>query len=233
MKTPRLFFLTFIIVSCSIFSFSQSTSVSSDSQFLSWSKDTAFSIGKSWLIQGRVGGFFDGRILETNKSYNYKLRATLMSPEAVKAAARMEQIRSRLSEEETKTLVAEAEQENLVIIVEIDPREGSGVIPNDWRAFLRPKGSASDELIRGVDKNTLRNYKALQPVLKRDYDYDMYWISFSLTDKNGIPLWKSVPNELELIVGINEKEGKVTWKVTEELRLRIENLISLKSEKSK
>jgi hypothetical protein len=26
------------------------------------------------------------------------------------------------------------------LIVDIDPREGSGVIPNDWEAFLQPKG---------------------------------------------------------------------------------------------
>ncbi len=121
----------------------------------------------------------------------------------------------------------------MVILVEIDPREGSGVIPNDWRAFLHSKSSAANESIRGIDKNSLRNYKALQSVVKRDYDYDMFWISFSLIDKNGVPLWKSVPNELELIVGINEKEGRVTWKITDEFRLRIENLLKLKSEKSK
>ncbi|HXG82682.1 MAG TPA: hypothetical protein VNI84_01525 [Pyrinomonadaceae bacterium] len=200
-------------------------------QFLTWDKAKALSLGESWLVKGRVGGFFDGRILETNKSYNYKLRATLMSPEAVRAAARMEQIRSRLSEDETKNLVAEAEQENLVVLVEIDPREGSGVIPNDWRAFLHSKNSVVRESIRGVNNSNLRNHKALQSVVKRDYDYDMFWVSFSLLDKNGAPLWKSVPNELELIVGIREKEGKVTWKVTDELRLRIENLLKLKSGK--
>ncbi len=46
-------------------------------------------------------------------------------------------------------------------------------------------------------------------------------------------MWRSVPNELELIVGINEKAGRVKWKVTDELRLRIENLLKLESEKSK
>lgn len=233
MKVLRLFYLPFIVLVCSICSFAQSKPNYDSLQFLNWDKNTVFSIGESWLVKGRVGGFFDGRILETNKSYNYKLRATLMSPEAIRAAARMEQIRSRLTEEETKNLVAEAEQENLVILVEIDPREGSGVIPNDWRAFLHSKSSTADDLIRGIDKSSLRSYKALQSVVKRDYDYDMFWISFSLTDKNGAPLWKSVPNELELIVGIKEKEGRVTWKVTNELRLRIENLQTLKSEKSK
>lgn len=232
MKILRVFYLLFIVVVCSIYSFAQSMPNSS-SQFLNWDKKTAFSIGESWLVKGRVGGFFDGRILETNKSYNYKLRATLMSPEAIRAAARLEQISSRLTDEETKNLIVEAEQENLVILVELDPREGSGVIPNDWRAIIHSKNSAAGKTIRGIEKNSLRNYKALQSVIKRDYDYEVFWISFSLTDKNGAPLWDSVPNELELIVGIKEKEGRISWKVTEELRLRIENLLKLKSEKSK
>ena len=230
MKILRLFYLSFIVIVCSIYSFAQSKPNDDNLQFLTWDAKTSVSIGESWREKGRVGGYFDTRIIDTNKSYNYKLRATLMSPQAIRAAARMEQIRSRLTEDETKNLVAEAEQENLVILVEIDPREGSGVIPNDWRAFIHSKNSAADVSIRGINKSNLRNYKALQSVSKRDYDYDLFWVSFSLTDKNGVPLWKSVPNELELIVGINEKEGRVMWKVTNELRLRIENL--LKSEKS-
>ena len=228
MKILRLLCVTIIVIVCSVYSFAQSEPSFGSLQFLTWDKKTTLSIGESWLVKGGVGGFFDGRILETNKSYNYKLRATLLSPEAIRAAARMEQIRNRLTDVETKDLVTEAEQENLVILVEIDPREGSGVVPNNWRAFIHSKNFPANESIRGVNKSNLRNYKALQSVIKRDYDYDMYWISFSLKDKNGIPLWKSVPNELELIVGINEKEGRVRWKVTEELRLRIENLLKSK-----
>ncbi len=231
MKISHLSYLTLIVIVFSIHTFAQSKS-NDNSQFLTWDKATTISKGISWHAKGRVGGFFDGRILETNKSYNYKLRATLMSPEAIKAAARMEQLISRLTDDETRNLVSEAEQENLVIIVEIDPREGSGVIPNDWRAFIRSKYSSSNESIRGFVNNSLKNRKALQSVVKRDYDYDVYWISFPLIDKNGVSLWKSVPNELELVVGIKEKEGRVSWKVTDDLKLRIENLLKIKSEKS-
>ena len=232
MNISRLFYLFFIVTALSIHLFAQSNSIAENSEFLSWNAKTAQSIGESWRVKGRVGGFFDTRIISTNNSFNYKLRATLMSPEAIRAAARMEQIRSRLTNDETKKLVAEAEQENLVVIVEIDPREGSGIIPNDWRAFIGSPNSSGD-LIRGNSNSNLRNNKAFQSVSKRDYDYDMFWISFSLFDKNGNPLWKSVPNELELIVGIKDKEGRVTWKVTNDMKLRIENLLKLKSEKSK
>ena len=231
MKKNLLICSIFVIILFSAHSFAQITQKESNFQFLTWDKKTAFSNGEMWLVRGRVGGFFDNRILETNKSYNYKLRATLMSPEAIRAAAKLEQIRSRLTDDETKNLVSEAEKENLIILVEIDPREGSGVISNDWQAFIQAESSYANQSIRGTNKNDLRNFKALQSVIKRDYDYDLFWVSFSLTDKNGIPLWKNVPNELELVVRINEKEGKVKWKVTNDLKLRIENLLKLESKK--
>ncbi|MEJ7861996.1 MAG: hypothetical protein WKF90_10225 [Pyrinomonadaceae bacterium] len=233
MKTHRLLCLIFIIPIFSAYSFAQLKTDVKDTQFLTWDVKSALAINESWRVKGRVGGFFDTRMFDTNNSYNYKLRAILMSPEAIRAAARVEQIRSRLTDDETKKLVAEAEQENLIIIIEIDPREGSGVIPNDWRAFIGSRNSNANELIRGDNKSSLRNNKALQSVSKRDYDYDMFWISFPLIDKNGSPVWKVVPSELELVVGINAKEGTVVWKVTDELKLRIENLLKLKSQKSK
>ncbi len=233
MNMSRLLYLSFIILVFAAHFFAQSKSKENDTEYLTWDSKTAQSVGESWRVKGRVGGFFDTRILSTNNSFNYKLRATLMSPEAIRAAARMEQIRSRLTNDETKKLVAEAEQEDLVIIVEIDPREGSGIIPNDWRAFIGSRNAPSDDLIRGNSNSNLRDSKALQSVSKRDYDYDVFWISFSLFDKNGSSLWKVVPSELELVVGIKDKEGRVTWKVTNDLRLRIEHLLKLKLEKSK
>lgn len=161
MKIPHLSYLTLIVIIFSIYTFAQSKT-NDNSQFLTWNNKTTISKGASWLAQGRVGGFFDGRVLETNKSYNYKLRATLMAPEAIRAAARMEQLRSRLTDDETRSLVSQAEQENLVIIIEIDPREGSGVIPNDWRAFIHSKYSSANESIRGLSNINLKSYKALQ-----------------------------------------------------------------------
>ena len=154
-----------------------------------------------------------------------------MSPQAIRASARLEQIRNRLSNDETLKLVEEAEKEHIVIIVEIDPREGSGIIPNDWRAFIGAKNSASDNLLVGKVNNDLRNRKGLQTIFKRDYDYDIFWVSFSLFDENGEPLWKNVPEELELVVGIKEKEGRVNWKVTNDLKVRLENILKLNSEK--
>ncbi len=231
MKRYLLFYSAFIIVLFSTYSFAQTGLDENNLQYLNWDKKTAVSTGELWLIKGRVGGFFDSRILDTDKSFNYKLRATLMSPEAIRASARLEQIRNRLTNDETKKMIADAEQENLVVLVEIDPREGSGIIPNDWRAYIQAKNSSLNESIPGNVRNDLRNFKAFQPVNKRDYDYDLFWVSFSLTDKNGVPLWKTVPNELELVVAINGKEGKVKWKVTNDLKLRIENLLKLEPTK--
>ena len=50
-----------------------------------------------------------------------------------------------------------------IIMVEIDPNEGSGVIPTDWEAFLQPKGSTDlSAAVRGVEKPDLRRLRALR-----------------------------------------------------------------------
>lgn len=193
--------------------------------YLSWSAEQSKNIRESWRIKGRVGGFFDTRILSTDKSFNYKLRATLMSPEAIRATARIEQINNQLSDKETIALVAAAEKfKSLIVIVEIDPREGSGVIPNNWRSSLKPK-DAENSALRGINRNDLREVAALKGSVNRDYDYDIFTVEFPLKDEDGDFIWKTVPTEIELTIGIYNKEGRVSWKVSEELKTRIENLI--------
>ncbi len=48
--------------------------------FLSWSEKQAMEIGKAMRADGRAGGWLDTRIVRTEHSYNYKLRATRMTP---------------------------------------------------------------------------------------------------------------------------------------------------------
>ena len=210
----------------------QSGANDSKEVYLSWSASQAKKIHESWRVKGRVGGIFDTRILSTDKSFNYKLRATLMSPEAVRAAARIEQINNQLSDKATSALVgAEENLESLIVIVEIDPREGSGIVPNNWRASLKPKDDAQTSAVRGTNRNDLRETAVLKGAGNRDYDYDVFIVAFPLKDENGNPYWKTVPSEIELTVGIYSKEGRVNWKVSEALKIRIENLSGKKAGK--
>jgi hypothetical protein len=195
--------------------------------YLSWTADQANNIGKSWRVNGRVGGAFDLRVIHTEHSYNYKLRATLMTPEVVRATARLEQLRLRLTDDETRELVREAESTNgLVAMVEIDAREGSGVIPLDWRSSLRPGGAKenSPSVINGTSVPALRQVKALAGVARRDYAYDIFWIVVPMTNRDGELIWEALPDTIELVVGIYNKEGRVTWPVTGPLRQRLNSL---------
>jgi hypothetical protein len=107
--------------------------------WLQWPAARAQGIGKAAYVKGRVGGILDTRLLKTERSYNYKLAATWMTPDVIRASARVAQLASRLTDDEAIALVAAAEKTvGTVVMVEIDPREGSGVIPNDWSAFLQP-----------------------------------------------------------------------------------------------
>ena len=92
-----------------------------------------------------MGGRLDTRILSREHSYNYKLRATWLTPEVIRATARLAQVRNWLSVEETLALVAEAEAAgDTVILVEIDPREGSGVVPRGLVVSASTEKGAGD-----------------------------------------------------------------------------------------
>ena len=79
-----------------------------DDAHLTWSARQAEAIGTNAYKRGRVGGVFDMRMLKTERSCNYKLAATWLTPDVICATARLLQLRSRLSDEETRALVVEA-----------------------------------------------------------------------------------------------------------------------------
>jgi hypothetical protein len=183
--------------------------------YLEWTVAQCESIGKAAYQRGRVGGLFDTRLLKTERSYNYKLAATWLTPDVIRAAARLLQIRSRLTVEQTRALVAEAEAvDGTVVLVEIDPREGSGVIPLEWEAFLQPRGGAG-HAVAGTHAPHLRQVKALNGVLRRNYDYDRFWVLFP---RETVPSAEPAVTAVELIVRIYDKEGRVTWPIPASLR---------------
>ena len=59
--------------------------------YLNWTADQAERIGKEMRKSGQVGKSLDFRIIHTERAINYKLRATLMTPDVIRASARVEQ----------------------------------------------------------------------------------------------------------------------------------------------
>src|SRR5215212_582645 len=70
--------------------------------YLTWSALDAERVGKSTRVNGRVGGALDFRVVHTEHSYNYKLRATWLSRDVVCATARLLQLSDHLSDEQTE-----------------------------------------------------------------------------------------------------------------------------------
>lgn len=206
---------------------SKSAISTAQEEYLTWTAAQAENIGKSMRSSGKAGSSFDFRVINTDRAINYKLRATLLTPEVIRAAARLEQIRNRLSDAETRKLVAEGDAAGqLVVMIEIDPREGSGVIPLDWRVFLQPKGFKPGEegAVTGIKSPEFRKLKALSGVSRRDYNYDVFWVAFPLVDENKKPLFAENVAEFDLFVGIYSKEGKVSWRIPESIRQKIKAL---------
>lgn len=224
--SPLRILVLFLAVAVPISVAAQSSDSESES-YLSWTSSHAENIGKSTRENGKAGGSFDLRVISTNKAINYSLRATLMTPEVIKAAARITQLKDRLSNEQTRTIVKDADAAgDLVIMIEINPNEGSGVIPLDWRVFLQPKGlpTGTGGAIPGTKSPQLRKVPALSGLYGRNYEYDVFWVVFPLVDENKRPLLPIDAGEIQLIVGIYGSEARISWKMSESIRERIRTL---------
>jgi len=188
----------------------------------SWSAEQAERIGRAAYVRGRVGGFFDMRLLKTERSYNYKLAATWLTPDVVRATARLLQLRQRMPQHEVVALVDKAEAAaHTVMLVEIDPREGSGVVPLDWVAVLQ---FGSGEEIKGAVTPALRELPALAGVLRRNFDYDRFWVAFPLVNEQGGSLVPASASTATLKVRIYDHEGRVSWPVSPSIEARVRQL---------
>lgn len=202
-------------------------SASQDDAYLSMSTERAAALGRTMRADGRVGGWFDTRILSTDRSYSYKLRATWLTPDVIRATARLEQLSSYLSDEATRQLVMDAEAAgDTVVLVEVDPQEGSGVVPLDWVTLLQPRREDEriEHPVRGTSVPRLRRVEALAGVDPRDYDYSVFWVVFPLVRTDGSPLFTGEHAEAELIVRIYEKEGRVHWPIPQSIRERADSI---------
>ncbi len=192
--------------------------VAAADDWLRWPAPTAEAVGKAMRQQGRVGGYFDLRVTGTSKSYNFKIRATWLTPDVIRAGARLLQLQEGLSDEEARKLVASAEgAADTVILVELDPREGSGVIPLGWTAHLQPKDRPQAPAVKGSLMPRLRDVPVLKGVDKRDYAYDVFWVGFPLA-RDGVTVFGPEDREAELVVRIEGKEGRVTWTIPPSIR---------------
>lgn len=182
---------------------------------------TARATVQGMRVNGQAGGSFDFRVRATDRSYNYKLRATWLTPDVIRATARLVQLSDNLGDDKTRELIAEGERAgDTVILVEIDPREGSGVIPRDWTALLGPRGAepGGPRVTRGTPAPQLRERRALAGVGQRDYAYDAFWVTFPLRTPDGQALFQERDQEAELIVRIYDKIGRVRWPLPDSIR---------------
>ncbi len=195
-----------------------------DNEFLRWDAKRANSFATASRVSGEVGKNLDFRVIRTDRSVNYKLRATWLTPDAIRACARLAQINKNLTDDETLKLVADAEAVgDTVILVELDPREGSGVIPNDWTAALspRPDKSTPARVARGTSVPRLRDLPALAGFGRRDYAYDIFWLVFRLRTESGETLFRTEDREAELTVRIYDKVGRVQWLIPDSIWNRV------------
>jgi len=180
--------------------------------FLRWNAAQCETVGRSTYAKGTIKG--RRTILATERSHSYKLRATWFTPEVIRANARLVQLRDGLSDEETIELVRSAETiGGIVVMLEFDPNEGSGVVPRGWSALLRVNQQGP---IAGRQSPELRNVKVFQGTHKRNYDYDRFWVLFPL--KGTSEAVRIASPTIQVTVQIEGKEETISWTVPASLR---------------
>ena len=192
-----------------------SPSFCAEDSYLTWDAKLAKKLVLAGRVGGQVGKTFDLRITSTDRSYNFKVRATWLTPQIIKARARLEQLSKSLTAIETQKLVADALAAGEIIIqIEIDPREGSGIIPSGWVALL----GNSPRFVRGLSAPQLRDLPALAPLAPRDYSYEIFWLVFPNKAEDGQPLFSTSDRETEMSVQIHGKIGKIKFPIPDHLR---------------
>jgi hypothetical protein len=193
------------------------SAIATEGDYLRWTLAEASKIANVHRTTGQVGGSLDFRVVATDRSYNYKLRATWMTPDAIRANARLQQLSRRLSDADTRALVAAADHEGeTVVMVELHGREGSGVIPSSWQVTLGPKGGT--RISTGVSHTEFRDIPALAGAQRRDYAYDVFWVAIPLRTAEGARLFEASDTDAELTVRIYDKVGRIHWQVPQSLR---------------
>jgi hypothetical protein len=192
---------------------------SNDESWLSWSPEVARERGRM-RVAGRVGGFWGIRGLHTERAMNYELRVTWLTPDVMRASSRLRQLRDRRTADDARKWLAEAEAlAETVMMIELDPREGSGIIPLDWAAYLQPRGVEPEDgrSVKGIPIEKGRDLPALAGVEKRDYDFDVFWVGFPLRSADGAFLFDGV-TEAEVVVRVANSEGRVRFAVPPSIR---------------
>ena len=209
--------------------FTAAALLGADNEYLHWTAKEAKNIALASRINGQIGKTADFRIFATDRSFNFKLRATWMTPAVIEALARLEQIGKALTPEETRRLVdAGLAAGDIVIQIAIDPREGSGIVPSDWTALLGARTEKSSDatlgkpsgsrLVRGTSTPSLADVRSLAAVPPRDYSYQLFWVVFPILGDDGKPIFSATDTEAELSVTIQGKTGKIRWPIPAYLR---------------
>jgi len=189
--------------------------------YLSWSEKQAEAVILAVMVKGRIAGTRQG-VLNTDAPQKYDVRAIWMTPEVVRASTRLIQLAERLSEQETQALVKEAEAAGvLVVLIEVDPDEGSGVVPINWDAFLQARGAPPVAVVRGFENRRLQELRVLHNVVPRNYKYDRFWMVFPTQTKAGNPVFSAADREAELTVRIRGRETTLRWAIPDSIRQRL------------
>jgi hypothetical protein len=188
-----------------------------DALYKSVSEKQARNLINSARVNGRVGGAFDLRVTSTDRSFNYKLRATWITQDVASALARVLVAAKGVPEEKALSVLRALDDDDwYYFFVELDPREGSGVIPKDWVARFGSPAEPGRAVVGEILPET-EIWNLIASAFPRDYAYDVFLVRVAKKTGDRRTL-ENTDSKAELTVGIYNKVGHVHWSVPEDRR---------------
>ncbi len=113
----------------------EAAAAAADESWVNWTRSQAMDVAKPMRRTGRIGSVWATRGTHTERALNYHLRATWMTPDVIRAVARLQQLDRFLSAAETRQLVDEAESVgDTVILIEIPTKVPESYRGTGWRS---------------------------------------------------------------------------------------------------
>ena len=182
--------------------------------FLRWSEAEARRAVLDARRSGSAGGLLDGRVNDTHRAYRYKVRATLWTPRALRGAVRLAALRDRLGDAEALAMLAAVEARPLQLAsIEIDPVEGSGILPRDETRFFLQRPGDEAASVHPVEAPELSALPLFRKFEKRDWAYELLVVAFPRELASGEALAGPAVRALELVVDIAGKVERLTFPI--------------------
>jgi hypothetical protein len=176
-----------------------------DSNYLLWTPAQAEQIGLAMRKAAQAGP--------------YRVQATWLTPEVVRATARILQLREGLNVETTDDMVQQAEAAaDTAVLIELSGPEAAQVTAGEIEASFTPAGAAGGGPIPGTQAPGLEEVRAYRGVAPLSKESRAFWLAFKLPREAYVPVIPGSGRAVTLTLRVKGAAASVSWPIPDSLR---------------